>query len=425
MFALFAAPFVWISLEYIKSNFFFLAYPWGLLAHTQYQNLRIIQIASITGTYGVSFLIVMVNSTLAALIYPTFRSLKGARPLQSKLHLKYERITLIMASLAVASTTGSFLYGHFTVSKPIAGEGIKVSVVQGNIEQSKKWDPRHANFIMQTYAELTEEASKDRPALIIWPEAATPRAINLDRRLYSQVRTIAERARTPLLVGSSSHPKFKGRQRRDHMRGFRNSAFLIYPDGRTGNQRYDKILLLPFGEYVPMKGTIPWSYIKIPNPGRYVPGNEFTVFEGPTFRFGVTICWENIFPDLVRAFVRGGAQFIVNITNEAWFNRTAAPYQFVSMSVFRAVENRVFVVRGANTGVSCFIDPHGRIVDRVKDEKGQDLFIRGVLTREVIPMESKTIYTRYGDLLAWLSLLCSAVFLLIALLRKNPDQASK
>jgi apolipoprotein N-acyltransferase len=133
----------------------------------------------------------------------------------------------------------------------------------------------------------------------------------------------------------------------------------------------------------------------------------------------VTICWENLFSDLVRQFVKRGAQFIVNITNEAWFGETAAPYQFLSMSVFRAVENRVYVVRCANTGISCFIDPCGRVVDRVKDENGRDIFVRGIVTGSVIPLESNTIYTRYGDWLVWLSIAFFIfILLLLSFLRK-------
>ena len=171
---------------------------------------------------------------------------------------------------------------------------------------------------------------------------------------------------------------------------------------------------------MPLKETIPWSAINVPDVPGTVPGKEFTIFSLPGLRFGVTICWENIFPDLFRQFVKAGAQFMINITNEAWFGETAAPYQFVSMSVMRAVENRVYVVRCANTGVSCFIDPYGRVVDRVKNSMGKDIFVRGILTGSVIPQESKTFYTQYGDWIVWLSFLCSAVFLVVALLKKNP-----
>jgi apolipoprotein N-acyltransferase len=409
--ALFAAPFLWVFVEYLRSNMGFMAFPWGLMAHSQYQTPAIIQIAALAGVYGLSFLIVMVNAALAAWIYPLFRSTLDNGRAPSKL----ARIT--WAAAAVLLTAGAVIYGQSVLSRPIAGQKIKVSVIQGNIEQRKKWDPKYGRFIMQTYTDLTGKAAAARPDLIVWPEAATQKFIGEDITLYSEVKRIGEMAGTYLLLGSSSRQKFKeeGVKRVE----LRNSAFLLSPKTGSKNQRYDKIGLLPFGEYLPYNGTIPWSWIDIPNTPNYSPGTEFTVFKCPNFQFGTTICWENIFADLVRRFVKNGAQFIVNITNEAWFGRTAAPYQFVSMSVFRAVENRVYVVRCANTGVSCFIDPQGRIVDRVAETDGRDLFVQGILTETVIPQDYKTIYTRYGDWFVWLCMGMALVFLLFAFVRRN------
>ena len=419
--ALLAAPFLWVSLEYVRSNFFFLALPCALLAHSQYQHPSIIQFASITGAYGISFLVVMVNSALTLAILALLSRVGWYRPPASQVLSRSGMIATVFPAAALA--TLALLYGQTTLSRPIVGKKVTISVVQGNIEQAKKWDRKYAKFIMQTYAGLTKEVAEDQPELIIWPETATPRSICRDPRLYAEVRRIARESGTYLLLGSSQQQKFgeKGSRKLKYL----NSAFLILPAaGMAKNQRYDKIRLLPFGEYLPLKGTIPWSHINVPDIGGYVPGKEFTVFELPSFRFGTTICWESIFPDLFRQFVKGGAQFMVNITNEAWFGRTAAPYQFLSMTVFRAVENRLYVVRCANTGVSCLIDPYGRILDRVKDKSGQDIFVRGVMTGSVIPLESKTFYTRYGDCFAWLSLGCSVVFLVVAFLRKNQNPLS-
>jgi len=409
--ALFAAPFVLVSLEYVRSNLAFIALPWGLLAHSQYQVPPILQIASLTGVYGISFLIVIVNSALAAMAYlflGRLRKDKGEG-------LGGEKWVVVTAAVLIAFT---LVYGQVIISNPIEGKEIKVSIVQGNIEQEMKWDRRHAKFIMQTYADLTQKASKEAPDLIVWPETATPRSINRDPELYNHVIRISKATDTNLLLGSSHHRKFKGKDSKNVT--FFNSAFLIKPEGKVKKQRYDKIRLFPFGEYLPLKETIPWSAINVHDVPGTVPGKEFTIFGLHDLRFGVTICWENIFPDLFRQFVKAGAQFIINITNEAWFGETAAPYQFVSMSVMRAVENRVYVVRCANTGVSCFIDPYGRVVDRVKNSTGKDIFVRGILTGSVIPQESKTFYTQYGDWIVWLSFLSSAIFLVIALLKKNP-----
>lgn len=409
------APFIWVSLEYIRSNLSFLSIPWGLLAHSQYLNLPVIQIASLTGAYGVSFLVVLVNSALALAILAL---LDRAGWLRSPVfRTPTRRGTGAVVLSAVAVLTMALLYGQMKLSRPAAGEELRVSVVQGNIEQFRKWDPKYAKLIMQTYAALTREASEDGPALIVWPETATPGSISRHPSLEAQVKRIAREASASLLLGSSQHRKF--RNQKSGRARYVNSAHLISPtSGRT--QRYDKIRLVPFGEYLPLKGILPWSFVKVPDLSYYVAGKEYTVFETPPFRFGVTICWENIFPDLVRNFVKSGAQFIVNITNEAWFGNTSAPYQFLSMSVFRAVENRIFVVRCANSGVSCFIDQCGRIIGRVEGGNGQDIFVQGVLTERIVPLDSRAFYTRYGDWFPWLSLLCSAIVVGFAFLKERP-----
>ena len=259
-------------------------------------------------------------------------------------------------------------------------------------------------------------ASMSLPDLIVWPETATPRPIDRDPDLYASIRRTAKKIGRYILIGSAHHQKFKGKK--SNKGRYLNSAFIISPGKKVLHERYDKIHLLPFGEYLPLKGTIPWSYINVPDIGTYTPGDEFTLFNISDVKFGVTICWENIFPDMVRRFVRDGAQFIVNITNEAWFGKTAAPYQFLSMSVFRAVENHVYVVRCANTGVSCFIDPYGRIIDRLKDENGKDIFIRGVLIGSIVPQKTQTIYNRFGNWLVWGSFLFSFILLLVAVFRR-------
>lgn len=278
---------------------------------------------------------------------------------------------------------------------------------------------------MEIYTRFTEEASKDRPSLIVWPETATPGSITTNYRLGSQVFQTARQAGVPILLGSSQHQKVMAASAGPPK--YRNSAFLISPP--TGRyvplQRYDKIRLFPFGEYLPLKEWIPWHRLGVSDIKGYEPGRHYKIFETASFRFATTICWENLFPEMVSRFVMNGAQFIVNITNEAWFGKTAAPYQFLSISVMRAVENRVFVVRCANTGISCFIDPRGRIVDRVKDGNGGDVFVSGFLTRSIVLMDSKTIYTRYGDWFVLLCFLSSVAILILAWRREIWHEMSK
>jgi len=258
---------------------------------------------------------------------------------------------------------------------------------------------------------------KEEPDLIVWPEAATPKPISLDKSTYFHVKKLSNDAGAYIVLGSSSHEKFKLQE--DVKIKFKNSAFLFGPDKKIEAQQYDKIHLLPFGEYLPYNDIIPWSWIKIPNVATTLTGKAFTVFQCPEFRFSVPICWETVFPYMIRNFVRNGAQFIVNITNEAWFGDTAAPYHFLSSNVFRAVENRTYLVRCGNTGVSCFIDPHGRIVSRVKDTTGRDIFIRGTLTESITLMNTTTIYTRFGDWFAWLCIGCLVLFLITGIIHEN------
>jgi apolipoprotein N-acyltransferase len=406
--ALMAAPFVWVSLEFARSNMSFLALPWGLLAHSQYPYPAVIQVCSLTGAYGLSFIIVAVNCALAALIYPYYLRIRGIDTGDDFSSRPWSRKAVVGAGAALLTFT--LIFGYATISASPDGESIKVSVVQGNIDQAKKWDKKYAKFIMDTYTGLTLQAAEDAPDLIVWPETATPRSISRNPGLFRKIKGIVKKVRTYLLLGSSEPEKFQKIGTKD--KKFHNSAFLVYSDGRKiRNQRYDKIRLFPFGEYLPKKDQIPWSRIGVPQVGEFMPGKKFTVFKLPEGRFGVTICWENMFPDLVRQFVKQGAQFIVNITNEAWFGKTTAPYQFLSMGVLRAAENQVPVIRCANTGISCFIDRHGRIIDRVQDNQNQDIFISGVLTRKIFLSETRTFYTQHGDIIVYVTFFITFLFL--------------
>jgi apolipoprotein N-acyltransferase len=414
--ALVAAPFLWVSLEYIRSNLGFLALPWGLLAHSQYEQTPVIQIASLTGVYGISFLIVLANSAFTGALLPLADKVKGFKIGHHQKPSIRERIVIWSAAFGALAIT--FIYGFSHTSQPISGEAIRLSLVQGNVEQQRKWDRKFAGKIMDIYLELTQQAAEDKPNLIVWPETATPDAITRNPGIHLAVRRAAKTAGSPLLIGSARHQKMERREPGGPK--YANSAFLIDPSASQGRpHQYDKIRLFPFGEYLPMKETLPWSLIRVPDVGTYESGKDFTVFELQDFRFSTTICWENMFPDLVRQFVKGGAQFIINMTNEAWFGDTAAPYQFLSMNVFRAVENNVFVIRCANTGISCFIDPHGRVVSRVRDEAGKDVFVRGTLSGSVIPQSEKTFYTKHGDLFAFLCFIVSAIFILAAVVKKE------
>jgi apolipoprotein N-acyltransferase len=189
--------------------------------------------------------------------------------------------------------------------------------------------------------------------------------------------------------------------------GYFNSALLIDRTRLAG--RYDKLHLVPFGEYIPLKRLLPFLETVVPI-GDIRPGQDHTVFEISNARmrnkFSVLICFEDLFPELSREFVKRGADFLVNITNDAWYKKTSAPYQHLAASVFRAVENRVFLARAANTGVSAFIAPDGKVISAVKDETGAKIFITGYRAQEIRPEKNAlTFYTRYGEVFILLLLI--------------------
>jgi apolipoprotein N-acyltransferase len=268
--------------------------------------------------------------------------------------------------------------------------------MQPSIEQPLKWDPDHAATTAGIYLALTRRVLADEPALVVWPETATPAPLRRDREMIEALRRVARDGRTALLVGSvdveDATPPV-----------LRNSAFLLTERGIVG--RYDKIQLVPFGEYVPLSGLIGFVRGWAEFISELEPGSSAVVFPGPPAPFGVVICYEGVFPELVRDFVKNGARLIVNITNDAWFGRTSGPFQHLAMYPFRAVEHRTAVVRVANTGVSAFIAPSGQLIGRIGP------FVRDTLTAPVPLRATTTVYTRFGDWLAYLGLGLTALAL--------------
>jgi apolipoprotein N-acyltransferase len=223
---------------------------------------------------------------------------------------------------------------------------------------------------------------------------------------------LAQEAGQPLLFGSPTYVRDGGQ---DVMY---NSAFLVGPD-TTVLGRYDKIHLVPFGEYIPLRRLLFFLDKLVAGIGDFRSGEAYTVMAIPQGRFAVLICFEGIFPDLVRHFVRHGAQFLVNITNDAWFGYSPASYQHLSMVVFRAVENRLPIVRAANTGISAVIDPTGRLSQQT------DLFVRTWIKARITPAEgATTFYTRWGDLFAYGCVLVTAVSLGWGMVGLRPTRES-
>jgi len=365
-------PSLWVLLEYIRSHLF-TGFPWALLGYAQYLNLPIIQIADITGAWGVSFLVMMVNVAIYIAVSGKLSAIS-----------KKQKYLLPILALFVTLT-----YGYFKIYslklKMLSNLPLKISVIQGNIPQELKWDIRAEDFIMGRYLGLTSEAAKDKLDLIIWPEAALPSVLEEEPVFFENVKRFVKEINIPLLLGALTS--------RNNL--YYNSTLLISGDGKLLN-RYDKLHLVPFGEYIPLRKILGFLETVVPI-GDFSPGKEYTVFSIPT-KFSVLICFEDLFPQISREFTKKGANFLVNITNDAWFGKTSSPYQHLQASVFRAVENRLCLVRAANTGVSGFIGPAGKIISLVQDKSGRNIFVSGYKTQEIfIARCPLSFYTRFGD----------------------------
>jgi apolipoprotein N-acyltransferase len=391
--AFLAAPALWTALE-LARTYVFSGFPWSLLGYTQYRLLPVIQVADITGVYGISFLIVLVNAALAELM------------------MDRKRFIPLVAAGSVLLLVLS--YGVLQLRKPEAQGTFTVSVIQGNIEQDQKWDPAYQMQVTSVYERLTLKAAKQRPDLVLWPETATPFYFNspggADREQTANLERFVKRNHIPILFGSPTYEVLPGR-----VVHLRNSAFLLSPEG-TALAEYHKFHLVPFGEYVPLKSVLFFVDKMVQAIGDFQAGREYTVMAVPVpgqqdVKVSTVICYEIIFPDLVRRFVDKGATVITTITNDAWFGRTAAPYQHFSMAVLRAVENRVPIARAANTGISGFIDANGKVLQT------SGIFVEADLMQALAPGSTKTFYTRYGDIFSYLCVIF--VLILIAKLPKK------
>jgi apolipoprotein N-acyltransferase len=288
---------------------------------------------------------------------------------------------------------GFLIYGYLKIGiidrKVAHDPPLRVGLVQGNIDQSIKWDESFQKETLKIYERLSFKVAEGKPDLIIWPETATPFFFQDAQEYQPFVLDISKKTNAFLLFGTPSYKVQKGKV--NHY----NSAYLVSPVGDLAG-KYDKIHLVPFGEYVPMQDLLFFIGSLGEGIGDFKSGKEIFNFSLPQGKFGVLICFEIIFPDLCRKFVKNGAHFLVTITNDAWFGRTSAPYQHLTIATFRAIENRVFIARSANTGISAFIDPVGRIVNR------GGIFTQEAMVGTIGLSNRKTFYTLYGDVFAWI-----------------------
>lgn len=390
------APGLWVTLELIRTHFLS-GLPWMLLGYSQYQWLPVIQIADITSVYGVSFLIVLVNVALADLLLWAWHRFRLQPPTRFPWRAPAAAVIVFMASLA---------YGQAALThapSPDTVPSLTVGLIQPNIDQAHKWDQAYRRETLDRYAALTTIAAKNAD-LVLWPEAATPFFFEEEPLYRAEVAVLAHRHGVPLLFGSPALRRYpNGRPY------LLNSAYLLSSNGKIAG-RYDKRHLVPFGEYIPLHSSVLFFLDKlVEGIGDFEAGTTSTVFTPavrpgmPQAKISVVICYEVIFPDLVREFVAQGATVMATITNDAWFGDSSAPYQHFAMVVFRAVENRIAFARSANTGISGLIDPSGRIV------LATPIFTEQAVSGRLPLRQTQTFYTRYGDVFAYACAIITAL----------------
>jgi apolipoprotein N-acyltransferase len=383
--ALLAAPAVWVATE-LARTLFGGGFPWALVGYTQVPVLPIAQFASLVGVYGLSALVVAVNAALAYGVLE--RGREGWRAV----------LVTLAVVLGVALWGGARLRdGHLLRS----GRPLTVGLVQGNVAQDLKWDPRLEDEILEKYLRATHGAVKRGAGLVLWPESATP--FYFEEHVKGQrIRQLARDTQAWLLIGSDEFER--GAPPVSY-----NAAFLVGPDGRTRGV-YRKVHLVPFGEYVPLRRLLFFAAPLVENVSDFMPGRDVVTlpFAGGA-RLSTAICYEVVYPALIRDGVEQGSELLTTITNDAWFGRSSAPWQHFDMAAMRAIEQGRYLARAANTGVSGFVDPYGRVLDR------SSLFTDEVLVHEVRLIDERTWYARLGDVAAWASVAITGLVLAAAL----------
>ncbi|UCH62427.1 MAG: apolipoprotein N-acyltransferase [Fidelibacterota bacterium] len=386
--ALWLLPLVWVCVEFLRS-FGTLGFPWIALANSQTGFLLLIQNTEIFGIYGLSFWIVLINILVVDLLHA---------------HKK-----LISALILVGIFLFPWLSGWLLLPE-VPEPTLRVGVVQPNVNAAEKWMPeirdRHFNQLIA----LTRLAAVDSPDVVFWPEAATPAYLRRGGRGY--LRQIQEELRLLRLPVVTGMPDFQ-RLPNGNVHYYNAVGFLDSMGIR--DQQYNKIQLVPFGEYIPLSKWIPALNSLNLGQGNFTHGTEYTVFSlgspaagEDSISFSVGVCFETTFPGLNRRFVREGASFLVGVVNDAWYQTSSGPYQHAAQARFRAVEFRRPMVRAANTGISMVIDQAGKVVAYYELNK------EGVFTASIAPATDMTFYTRFGDLFALLSVLAAMILSIVA-----------
>ena len=381
-FGIYLLPITWISVEFIRS-FGALGFPWISLANTQTDYLTLIQNAEVTGLYGISFWVVLINLVIYIWLKET----------------TVKRAYLCFLIFTLPWVTGILLTPDYVDN----GKKLNITVVQPNIHLSEKWKKGAAKANIFKLLDASKESINDNADLIIWPESAPPAYILQGNQYY--LKMIQKKLGESLLL--SGVPYFSDSE---DGRQYFNSVALISTDSVL--QLYHKLKLVPMAEYIPLSGILP--SLKKLNLGQanFEHGEEFTVFEVNGVKLCAMVCIESTLPQLSREFVNRGAEALIYVVNDGWYEQAPEPQQHAKQAVFRAIETRRPVTRCANTGISLVIDPTGNITHKIPLNEA------GVISTEIFSSNRETFYLRYGDIFSLLN--CFITFiLLIGLLKKT------
>jgi apolipoprotein N-acyltransferase len=394
----FVAPFAWSAVEWLKSSGE-LGCPWGNLGSALAQHPVWIQGASVAGASGLSWWIVCVNALLAADI----AKFAGRRFVEGTL-----RLALGLALLALPPLWGAKRLGQAgAASAPAASIG-RVALIQPSAASEQKWNPAFQDSVVESLYRLTRravEADTTRVNVVIWPETALPFYVRLEPLKLKRLIDTVKELRTPILAGYPDARLSSAGDVTTH-----NAAGLVLPSGAISGQ-YEKIHLVPFGERIPFQGLFPFLGRFDLGQAEWTPGTNRILFSGAGPPFGVMICFESIFADHARRYRNDGADYLVNITNDEWFGRSAGPVQHADLAVLRATELGVSLVRAANTGISMIVDPYGRVL--VKTALFEPTFVRGAIPAPLPP----TPYAQWGDWMTLISIVTTVTLLAAAWFR--------
>jgi len=383
------APVSWVASEWIRSTNGG-GFPWGMLGASQARVLPVVQLASVTGIYGLSALVALVSAAAAALALSRRRShVVGA--------------VLVGVLLVIVAGGGALRIASGELTR--RGEVIRVGIVQGSIDLLEQWDAGARNAILTRYLTLSQRAIDAGAALVFWPESSTPFYFDAEGALAEPVRKLAAVSHTAFIIGTDEFQYGPGGQ------GERifNTAVVVGRDGKS-HGTYRKMRLVPFGEFVPFKRLLFFVGPLVQSVSDFTAGTDPVVLDADGVHVGVAICYESMFTWIDRDFVLRGADLLSTITNDAWFGRSSAPYQHFDQGAIRAVEEGRYVVRAANTGISGAVDPYGRVLVQTP------LFEPREITVDVRLLEGRTIYSLIGDVVAWAALGITALVIVSALL---------